>query len=359
MKLPHHSFFLFGMGNRRKLLYKSGALFDALSGELLRSWNPSHEQIIPHEYAVKWQTRDGKIYSLREDETGVCLRVEGTQTYLTGNPIHLPDFRDDSHGHLLRVLLQEVLVNVSDGKPLTNFLTGSVPAYRDAAIICECLRRTGNLGLVKDWILNLQEPFDGARGGEREPDNLGQALFLVSMVSDRGHPLVAKVLEQAKAFRNTDFIDGRTNAAEHPVYQTKWLKFGLKSLGLEDPYKMPVGFDSYSTVFWMDFKDVPSNGPPFPEKTKEERPHLAWAEAHFHGWDPPMPVPTRAYPVSWEIPADSAAARGMGVIASEFAERGIIAPQARHAAEMLLYYLDHEIADRGRGSWDEYLLQAR
>src|SRR4051812_9909634 len=57
MKIPHMPFFFFGMGNRRKLLYKGGALYDASTGELLRSWMVLHEQIIPHEYTVKWQSR--------------------------------------------------------------------------------------------------------------------------------------------------------------------------------------------------------------------------------------------------------------------------------------------------------------
>jgi hypothetical protein len=242
MKVPHPPFFLFGMGNRRKLLYKAGALYDASTGELLRSWKATHEQIVPHEYAVKWQTRDGKQYAIREDETGVCLVVEGTRTYLTGNPLRLPDFKGsepglfgNSHAQLLRVLLHEVLINVLDGKPMSNFLVQHAPRYRDAAIICEALRRTGNLDLVKDWILGLREPFDLARDGEREPDNLGQALFLVSLVSDAGHPLVARVLEEAEAFRRTDYLDGRTDGAAHPVYQTKWLKYGLKSFGLPNP----------------------------------------------------------------------------------------------------------------------------
>ena len=61
-------------------------------------------------------------------------------------------------------------------------------------MIAECLRRTGNLGLIKDWILTLSEPFDSVAGDEREPDNLGQALFLISLVSDKEHPLVGKIL---------------------------------------------------------------------------------------------------------------------------------------------------------------------
>jgi hypothetical protein len=357
MKLPHPPFFLFGMGNRRKLLFKAGALYDALTGEMLRSWSPVHEQIIPSEFTVKWQSRDNRVYSIREDETGVCLMVEGTRTYLTGNPINLPDFKGTKESHALKVLLHEVLINVLDGKPLTNFLTQTTPMYRDAAVIAECLRRTGNLGLIKDWILGLNEPFDYARDGEREADNLGQALFLVSLVADKEHPLVGKVLEQAESFRNTDYIDGRTDSGPHPVYQTKWMKYGLKCLGLPDPYQIPVSFDPYSSVFWMDYKQAETKGPAFTEKLKETSPHLAWAEAHFHGWTPP--VLSRNYPLSWEIQPEQRPPYGMSLISADFLERRVATPHARHAAEMLLYFLDQAGAEVRQEAHEDHFLHAR
>ena len=37
MKLPEGEWMLFGMGGRRKLLYKAGVLSDALTGENRRS----------------------------------------------------------------------------------------------------------------------------------------------------------------------------------------------------------------------------------------------------------------------------------------------------------------------------------
>ncbi|MEO6098174.1 MAG: hypothetical protein ABIW76_21915 [Fibrobacteria bacterium] len=359
MKPLHPPFFLFGMGNRRKLLYKAGALYDALTGEMLRSWNPIHEQIIPHEYTVKWQSRENRMYSIQEDETGVCLLVEGTRTYLTGHPIELPDFRGTRETHMLKVLMHEVLINIVDGKPLTNFLVQTAPLYRDAALIAECLRRTGNLGLIKDWILNLKEPFDYAHDGEREPDNLGQALFLISLVSDREHPLVGKILEQVRNFQHTDFIEGRTDSAGHPVYQTKWLKYGLKCLGLDDPYTIPVSYDSYSTVFWMDYRDIPNHGPGFQEKTKSSSPHLAWAEAHFHGWDPPMLLASKSYPISWEIHTDRKPPYGMSLISPEYLVHRMSAPHARHAAEMLLYFLDQTRAYVHRETQSDHFLHAR
>ena len=49
-------------------------------------------------------------------------------------------------------------------------------------------------------------------------------------------------------------IEGRSDFAPHPVYQTKWAKFGLRSLGLEDPYEVPQVADSYATLFWWAYR---------------------------------------------------------------------------------------------------------
>lgn len=38
MKLPDRAFYLFGMGNRRKLLYRAGRMVDVFTAETLRSW---------------------------------------------------------------------------------------------------------------------------------------------------------------------------------------------------------------------------------------------------------------------------------------------------------------------------------
>lgn len=358
MRFPHQPYFLFGMGNRRKLLYKGGALYDALTGELLRSWSPIQEEIIPHEYMVKWKTREGKLYSLEENGNGVTLKVEGTQTILTGSPLNLPDFRNSGHSTVMKILLHEVLINVVEGKPLTNLLLQSSSSYRDAAVICEVLRQTGNLPLVKEWILALPDPFDYA-AGRKEADNLGQALFLLSLVSDKEHPLVPRILEAARMLRKFDYIEGLTEGGEHPVYQTKWLKFGLKRMGLEDPYNVPLAFDPYSSVFWMDFRDIPNNGPHFTEAVKEGAPHLAWAEAHFHGWDPPQPLHANEYPMSWEVLVpDAPAPRGMSLIGTDLVEKRVVTPHARHAAEMLLYLLDTSL-EAPRREPDLRILQLR
>ena len=51
-KLPPISFFLFGMGDRRKLVYQKGVLRDARTGEEVRRWEVSAERIVPPAYTV-------------------------------------------------------------------------------------------------------------------------------------------------------------------------------------------------------------------------------------------------------------------------------------------------------------------
>ena len=103
----------------------------------------------------------------------------------------------------------------------------------------------------------------------------------------------------------------------------------------------------------------PNNGPPFNEAAKEAAPHLAWAEAHFHGWDPPQPLPAKGYPLSWETAGpDQLPPQGMSIIGADLVEKRIITPHARHAAEMLLYLLDTSLEARDRQP-DMRVLQLR
>ena len=46
------------------------------------------------------------------------------------------------------------------------------------------------------------------------------------------------------------YVRGRTDGLDVPVYQTKWLKYGLMSLGVPDKYVVPRIQDAYSSLFW-------------------------------------------------------------------------------------------------------------
>ena len=340
MKLPDCPFYLFGMGNRRKLLYKSGRLFDALTGELLRSWEEISESIQPAGYRVWLRTRDHGEVAIFEDAEGVWLDEDGGRALLTGGRVSLPQFEDHHDAPLLRAAHQEVLVNIVAGRPVPNLLAYRRPWCRDAAMMAMCLEKTGNLHLLSGWVDSLREPFDRNNAGVCEPDNLGQLLYLISLVAGRHHPLVPTILKTIPQFRRGQHIVGLTDSAERPVYQTKWLKFGLRALGLEDPYEIPAVHDAYSALFWMDFTDAHVPGEAFAQEAKDNYPYLGWAEAHFHRAPPPAPAEPSRYPLSWEAGSSQAQFDRMALVSDEYVQRRIAAPHAWAAAEIFLYLWD-------------------
>ena len=339
LQLPKVNFFLFGMGNRDKFLYRDGTLFNALTGKAVRQWEVVKETILPGEYTVRLNTPDGKEIIITEDEKAIRIQEGAKPLSLTEGAVNLPKFEGHPQAGLLRILLHEILINIVDTKPVPNFLVYSKPWYRDAAIVAMCLQKTDNLHLIKPWILKLEEPFDRNNAGNREPDNLGQVLYLISLVSDSSHPLVEKVLNTIPEFQKGKHLDGSTDFSKHPVYQTKWLKFGLRALGLEDPYEIPKVFDPYSVLFWMDFNKEHVQGRGFSKNGMKNYPYLGWAEAHFHGWPAPMSVEEQ-YPLTWEAHASQANYAGMKLVSKEYTDRKICAPHSWHAAEMFLYLLD-------------------
>ena len=148
------------------------------------------------------------------------------------------------------------------------------------------------------------------------------------------------MLQAQHEFRQDDYITGVTDGDDHPVYQTKWLKLGLHRLGLGDPLEIPKVFDSYSALFWMDYQDSHVEGPAFSRQTAELYPYLGWAEAHFHGWEPPDWLRREGYPLTWEAQASKARYEGMAAISPEYVASRIAAPHSWHAAEMFLYMMD-------------------
>lgn len=159
-KLPAVDFYLFGMGPRDKFVYSGGRLRDAVTGKVVREWDVAEEVIAPAEYTVAVRTKDGKFAFVWEDERAVWVEADGVKEALSKGAVKLPGFEGRKHRRVLRVLHQEMLVNVLDGKPLPNGFVYSKPWYRDAAMMAMAFEKTGNLPAVKDWILGLREPFD-------------------------------------------------------------------------------------------------------------------------------------------------------------------------------------------------------
>ncbi len=201
-------------------------------------------------------------------------------------------------------------------------------------------QKTGNIDLVRNWILGLRDPYDRNNAGETEADNLGQALFLISLVSDRSHPAVKAILDEVPKFHVKTpeglHIRGRSDFAEHPMYQTKWLKYGLRALHLPDPYVIPKAKDGYSALFWMDYTDAH-----VPGRDSDDRgyyPYLGWACDHFHRVKK-SPIGNRDYPLTWEQRASQADYPALKILDPIYVEQKLAAPHTWHAAEVFLYLI--------------------
>ncbi|HKJ69192.1 MAG TPA: hypothetical protein VKA68_14635 [bacterium] len=348
-ELPAVNFFLFGMGDRPKLLYRRGVLSNVLTGEIIDRWDPVREIIIPPEYRVVLHTADDMLVQIREDSAGIWLRQNGETTLIAQSdaPVTLPSFNEYDHSEVLRVLHQEILVNIIDGAPVPNLFVYNEPWYRDGAMAAMCLAQTGNLPLLEDWITGLRDPYDYNNADEAEADNLGEVLYLISLAADSAHPLVDSVLNEVEQYEVRDsygtYIRGRTDFNRHPVYQTKWLKFGLEALSMDDPYYVPLMEDTYSSLFWMGFRGRYLGGNDADDT--RNYPYLGWASDHFHRYKR-SPISDRPYPLTWEAHASQAEYSGMAVVDTVYAEAGICAPHIWHAAEVFLYLTDLEALKR-------------
>ncbi len=339
--LPIINFFFFGMGDRLKMIYKDGILYNAKTGKILRRWKAKATVIVPSEYLVHVELENGKTVDIQEDTQGIYVYENNMQVIMAESRLSLPTFEGKKFAPVLRVLHHEILMNIDDGMPLPNFLVYQKTNYRSAAMMTMVLKQTNNLNLISNWVANLKEPYDRNVGGSPEIDNLGEALYIISTVSDSKHPLINKILEEAEGFKNSDYIEGKTEDSFHPVYQTKWIKFGLKALGILDNYKIPLIYDNYSPVFWLDFKTQNVGGRQFDEITSLNSPYLTWAEDHTFNQKRAI-VSLTDYPLSWESESKSADYLGMNIVDPIYSQSRVCATHGWHAAEMFLLFMEQK-----------------
>jgi len=136
---------------------------------------------------------------------------------------------------------------------------------------------------------------------------------------------------------NGKYLQGRSDFAEHPAYQTKWFKYGLAALRLPDKYTVPSVPDSYAALFWMGYRGNYAGGHDADDRVAY--PYLGWACDHFHAVKK-SPISNRDYPLTWEQNASQAHYEGMNLIAPVYARQRLATPHTWHAAEVFLYLLN-------------------
>lgn len=340
LQVQHANFFIFGAGNRKKLLYKQGSLTNALTGESIFNVDVKTESINDDAYSVTVNTLTGACISIMEDEAGIHLDTNGNRELLSASPVILPDFAGHPYQRLLRILHHEILINIVNGEPLPNFMVYKKPWYRDAAMMAMVLQKTGNESLLFNWIKNLRSPYDRNNHGNEESDNLGQVLYLISCLDDAaGHALIPVIMQEVKRWTIDNHLFGTTDYHKHPVYQTLWLKYGLQQLGFNDTYRVPDIQDSYAPLFWWNKAENTFNR----ERSFadcRDYPYLTWAEAHFFADPPPLHFSGTRFPLTWEANASDADYSGIAIVDSALTKNKICMPHTWHAAEMFLYLIE-------------------
>lgn len=335
---PENKFFLFGMGNRDKYIYKNCSLISYKDRKTVYAWNNCTEEFFYDEYKVVLTKKSGESVVIYENEEGLFVN----EKCLTASKINLPDFENFKYPKQLRILHHEILINIIDGKPVPNYFVYKKPWYRDSAMMGMVLKHTNNLHLIKDWILSLEDLYDLNNAGIKEPDNLGQLLFLVSLVSDKSHPLVKKIIEEARRISCNGVLTGLTDFNDHRIYSTLWLKFALKQLEIDvDFINIPNEFDSYARMFWMD-KDGIERDAVYNNEYNWLYPYLWWAVKHFEKEPIDEQLLEITYPMSWEKEASQAKYEDISLLSSVYAENKFSAPHTWHASEMFLYLIEME-----------------
>lgn len=342
-------FFLFGMGNRDKFIYKEHQLISIDNDSVvLQAEDVINDSIMPADYCVLLETPRDTI-RIYEDEEGIWLIKDNTKQSLSSKQctLKLPDFHQFRYGQVLRVLHHELLFNIMDSRVYPNIFVYKAPFYRDAFMATLCLEKTGNTHLIGPWLLEENNIYD-MQNGEAEVDNLGEMLYLLSLIpSDSNNifrnALMEEIERQTIRQDNLQYIKGHTDGAENSEYQTQILKYAYQKNKLNDGYTM-VPKDvagNYFDLCWFTqgshhsrsmerwYKDLRFNykDSPFP--------YLQWARAHYYN-NSNAAFNCQQYPLSWEKRGGSAHFDGMHVISDNAVRERICYPHAWTAAEMFL-----------------------
>ena len=344
---PEKQFYIFGMGNREKFIYKEGgSLINFSTNEVVYSFDVKREKFLYDRYMVVIWTNDGKTYLIKENSYGAYLSdISGEDekrilVLCESDYINLPDFEDYEHPEQLRILHQEILVSFLGDLPVPNIYTYKKPWYRDSAMMALVLERTKNLHLLRPWALSVKSLYDKNNKGNCEPDNLGQLAFVLSFFVDKNYPLIAEIYNEAERITENGLLTGLTDYGHHEIYSTLWLKYAFDKLGIRaDFFKIPMEFDRYARMFWMDKSEVETDTP-FKNEYDVLYPYLSWATYHFNGDEINNDLLKIKYPMSWEIKASEANYDLIAPLSEEYAKNKCSAPHSWHAAEMFMYLIE-------------------
>lgn len=335
------NYYFFGMGNRRKILFKENKLIDLDNKNILYEWDVKEYLIIPNEYMVILSTNQGDYVKIYENENGVFVQERGNNL-IDGTNIHinLETFEDQDYQNIKKVLYSEILFNIKDSIPYPNIIVYDEPWYRDGAMVAMVLSQTNNVDLIEEWISSIDKVYDLQNANNKEPDNLGELLYIISVSSDPHDELVSKIIEEAESVAsnnsNGNYLHGLTDGSFHDIYQNKWYNFGLKSLKIDGKFKYDDIEDSYDALTWWDGQN---SNVYFDSNISEPYPYLSLAQYHKSGKGIIF-LNKHLYPLSYEKEGSEANYKKMKVLDDYYVTNKLSPTHTWTASEFLLFLLD-------------------
>jgi len=336
-------YYFFGLGNRRKLMYKKNCLIDIETKEEIISFKEKEHLIVPNLYTVLIETTNHEYIKIYEDEKGVHISKNNKENLVDGTKtkLDLYDFYGEKYPNIKKVLYGEILFNIKDSKIYPNIIAYDKPWYRDAAITCMVLKKTNNTNLISDWISKIEDIYDMQNANEKEVDNLGELLYILSTGENIREDLVEKIENEAEEIASNNpkgyYLTGKTDFAEMTLYQNLWYKLGIESLGKKFKFNLDeIETDSYSSMAW--WSDYKVEKKPTMEASKNY-PYLSFATRHKID-SGKIAVNSNLYPLSWEREASQADYSKFSDLDTDLENMKISPLHSWSAAEMLLFIMD-------------------
>ena len=336
-----NDYYYFGMGNRKKLLYRNNSLIDISSSKEIYTFKEKEHLIVPNRYMVLIETIDNEYIKIYEDSEGVHFSINDKDTIIEGtnNHIDLYNFDNQKYQNIKKVLYSEILFNIKDSKIYPNIIVYDKPWYRDAAIVSMVLKNTNNTNLITEWVNSIEDIYD-VQSDIREPDNLGELLYILSTQEERNEELIDKIVDEANRLADENpngyYIFGKTDYSNEFLYQNLWYKLGIESVGRDFYFELDtIPKDNYSAMCWW------SNYTAFGDNEGSiEYPYLTAAKYHKLRKGRII-VNSNNYPLSWEKNASKANYDNyLNINVNDLAYDRISELHSWSAGELLLLLLD-------------------
>ena len=169
------------------------------------------------------------------------------------------------------------------------------------------LKETNNIDLVENWINSITDIYDLQNKGEKEADNLGELLYILSTSSNPNTELIERIEAEAEEIATNNpngyYLYGRTDYGEQFLYQNLWYILVIESVGRTYHFDLnSIPEDAYSKMAWWSDYEIKDKTNTFND---DLYPYLTIGSRHKLGTGT-IPLNENLYPLSWEVAATEA-----------------------------------------------------